>query len=442
MSALPDSPRGCVRSFSDNKKVYFFSGSRYWRYDLGKDYGEAGYPLGLDLWHLTGDFASGIDATIDGQGDFTGKSYFFRGDKYVRYDWKTDKIDRGPNSLATGWGLPEPFASGVDVAFNGMGPFKGKAYFFKDDQCARVDWKTLGVDQEIKPISAWGLGDGFTSGLTACCTDASSIPVIGSDKAFFFKGDRYVRYDWTNDRADSGYPLPTSAGWPTGLAVWAEHMRAPLLVCADARLEAGANRVIAYPGGTSRGQAGWQFGLKFSTLEGLANALEQAVIPPFYGDDGAGSDRIGAGWITRLAINAHGMPGQFDVSEHAFDGKGLSSFTLLDLKPQLERIARMLEPGAPIILLGCNVARGDSGDNLLVGSRLGDSRCVRTHCRVLLDVEINGSVRLFRACSRARIRHPRRGRWRRLGRCPGGGGRGRRRGRRAGPWSGRSRWPG
>ncbi|MEU4196979.1 hemopexin repeat-containing protein [Kribbella sp. NPDC026611] len=362
MGALPDSPRGCIRNPNNTDKVYFFSGDRYWRYDLGKDYGEAGYPLSMDLWHVTGGFAAGVDAALDGQAAFTGKSYFFKNDQYVRYDWRTDTIDRGPNSIAKGWGLPEPFASGVDVAFNGLGAFKNKAYFFKDDIYARVDWTSLGVDQEIKPISAWSLGDGFTSGLTACC-DAPKV--VGHDKAYFFKGDQYVRYDWTNDRADEGYPLPTSAGWPTGLAVWAEHKRAPLLVCSDARLEAGANRVIAYPGGTSRGQAGWQLGMKFSTLQGLADALERAVIPDFYGDDGAGSATIGAGSITRLAINAHGLPGQLDVSNEVFDGKQLSSFTLLELTPQLVRIARMLEPGAPIILLGCNAGRGDSGDNLI-----------------------------------------------------------------------------
>jgi hypothetical protein len=39
------------------------SGDRYWRYDLGKRYGEIKYPLPLSLRHLTGKFASGIDTT-------------------------------------------------------------------------------------------------------------------------------------------------------------------------------------------------------------------------------------------------------------------------------------------------------------------------------------------------------------------------------------------
>ena len=68
-------------------------------------------------------------------------------------------------------------------------------------------------------------------------------------------------------------PCRRSAGSPTGLAVWAEHMRAPLLVCSDARLEAGANRVLAYPDRTSHGQGGWQMGVsRGSALKGLAGA--------------------------------------------------------------------------------------------------------------------------------------------------------------------------
>jgi hypothetical protein len=45
-----------------------------------------------------------------------------------------------------------PLASGVDVAFNGLGASKGKAYFFKDDQHGRVDWTSVGPDQEVRPI--------------------------------------------------------------------------------------------------------------------------------------------------------------------------------------------------------------------------------------------------------------------------------------------------
>jgi hypothetical protein len=36
-------------------------------------------------------------------------------------------------------------------------------------------------------------------------------------KAYFFRGDQYLRYDWNSDSMDSGYPLPIAGNWP-GLA--------------------------------------------------------------------------------------------------------------------------------------------------------------------------------------------------------------------------------
>jgi hypothetical protein len=33
-------------------------------------------------------------------------------------------------------------------------------------------------------------------------------------KAYFFKGDQYLRYDWNSDSMDSGYPLPIAGNWP------------------------------------------------------------------------------------------------------------------------------------------------------------------------------------------------------------------------------------
>lgn len=361
MGVMPSSARGCIRRPFDGGKVYFFAGRRYWRYDLEKDCGEAHYPLPLGEWPLPGVFATGIDAVLDGFGPFAGKSYFFKGDKYVRYDWATNAIDVGPNPIQS-WGLAgDTFGAGVDLAFNGQKSYTGKAYFFKGDRYLRYDWATDRIDGGPNQISAWNLGPGFEDGITACCNTATLL----SAKSYFFKGDRYVRYDWDEDRADPGYPLPTGAGWPTGLAVWAEHKRAPLLVSADARLEAGANRVIAYPGGTPRGQAGWQLGVKFPNPAKLAETLEQATIPEFYGDDDAGSGTIPLGSITRLALNGHGIPGSLDIGTVALGPDRLSVFTMAEMRPVLERIGRMLEPAAPIVLLGCNCARGSEGDDLL-----------------------------------------------------------------------------
>lgn len=310
MAVLPKEARGCIRNPSF-PKVYFFLGDRYWRYDLTRDYGEVRYPLSLGLWRLTGSFAGGIDAAFDEKGSIPQKSHFFKRDKYVRYNWHTEEIDVGPS-----------------------------------------------------PISRWNLGPDFEGDIVACCNLVRSQ----RPKTYFFKQGRYVRYDWALERPDAGYPRPTGAGWPSGLTAWAEHKGALLLTCADARLEAGENRLLAYPQGTKKGQAGWQLGVRFANPANFSDELERAKIPEFYGDDDAGSGTIPPGSIARLGLIAPGRPGTLDTGANRSDlGSRLSAGTVASppLRTNLERIGRMLEPGAPIVLLGCDCARGSAGDELL-----------------------------------------------------------------------------
>ena len=51
------------------------------------------YPTSLSAWNLPGDFASGVDAALEGIGSYDGKAYFFRGDKYVCYDGAANDVD-------------------------------------------------------------------------------------------------------------------------------------------------------------------------------------------------------------------------------------------------------------------------------------------------------------------------------------------------------------
>lgn len=356
--------RGALRGQAQfDGKAYFFRDAAYTRYDLGKDYGEVRYPLPLAEWGLPAPFASGIDATLDGEVPHSGKAYFFKGDRYVRYDWATERVDSELASIGA-WGLTGAFAQGIDAALNGRSPHEGKAYFFKDDKYVRYSWADDRVETQPQPISEWRLSRGFEAGISGCLDHTPSI--FGGTKAYFFKDDRYVRYDWGSDQADPGYPIPRSAAWPAGLAIWAEHVRAPLSICEDARLDAGDNRLIAYPGGTPRGQAGWQLGLRFSTLSRLADHMEAATIPGFYGDPDAGSATVPPGSVTRLAINAHGAPGEFDIRERVNDERGfLTRLTIPAFRVELERIGRMLAPGAPVLLAGCMAGRRDVGDELL-----------------------------------------------------------------------------
>jgi hypothetical protein len=350
-------------------KVYFFQGAQYWRYDLKKDYGEVDYPKPLSAWKLPREFDSGVDACLSGQGLFKGNAYFFKDQWYVSYNWKSNLVSE--RRLIAQWDRARafPFANGIDAALNGQKPHEGKAYFFKGEKYARYDWNEDRIDLVDQKLSAWRLGDGFDSHITACLRGDEG----GWGKnptAYFFKGDSYVKYDWTDDRAVKGYPLPIGAGWPTGCAVWASHSQAPTNVCPDPRLDVGKR--LVYPSGTLSGQAGWQILVEFVTVNDLANKLSGLTIPAWYGDDQAGNGHVPPGRITRLGINAHGLVGAFGIN----GPNAMSEFSqfLTDnvilgnekVGADLERIRRMLAPGASVLLLGCQAAQSIVGGQLVM----------------------------------------------------------------------------
>jgi hypothetical protein len=195
---------------------YFFRGSQYLRYDYGDDLPDPGYPRSIAAeWHgLPAGFTAGFDAAFNGQNGFAGKLYFFKGDRYVRYDWATDKTDPGyPKSIAAEWhGLPANFTTGIDAAVTGKGPFAGKAYLFKGGQYVRYDWATDKTDPGYpKSIAAmWpGLPADFTSGIQAAMNGQKGF----EGKLYLFKGANYARYDWAADHGDPGYPLPVAFNW-------------------------------------------------------------------------------------------------------------------------------------------------------------------------------------------------------------------------------------
>jgi len=188
-----------------NGKAYFFKGDQYLRYDPVQDRTDAGFPHPIaGNWHgLPASFAAGIDAAVLWN---NGKAYFFKGDKYVRYDIAANKSDAG---------FPKPIAGN----WNGLGGHKidaavrwpnGKAYFFSGSKYLRHDMAAGKVDAGFpKPIAGnWnGLPPSFTAGIEAAV-------VWDNGKAYFFKDAAYVRYDIAAGKADAGYPKPIAGNWP------------------------------------------------------------------------------------------------------------------------------------------------------------------------------------------------------------------------------------
>lgn len=189
-------------------RIYFFIGNQYYRYDLnGQDRVDPGYPRPIaGNWPGLEPFAGGIDAgfvTSDGK-----KAYFFRKDKYIRYDVEADQADPGyPQSIAANWKGMGEFAKGIDAAF--LQPNTGKVYFFKGSQYLRYDLTADQVDPgyPLPIIGYWPGLEAFGS------VEAAFVRVQANLKVYFFKGDQYIRYDWKNDQADGGYPAPITGNW-------------------------------------------------------------------------------------------------------------------------------------------------------------------------------------------------------------------------------------
>ena len=143
-----------------------------------------------------------------------GKVYFFRGAAYAQYDIAADRVDPGfPRRIRDGW--PGVFADGVDAAavWPDGSAFGGKAYFFRGDEYVRFDVAAGRAD----PGYPRRIGDGGWPGVFAAGVDAVAVGPAGTawaGKAFFFRGDEYVQYDIEADAADGGYPRKIAGDWP------------------------------------------------------------------------------------------------------------------------------------------------------------------------------------------------------------------------------------
>lgn len=87
----------------DENKVYFFKGDKYVRYDLAADKVDAGYPKAIgSYWDgfKEAGFGSGVDAFIRWDKDW---AYAFKNDKYVRFHIPTDKVDQSARKSVDYW---------------------------------------------------------------------------------------------------------------------------------------------------------------------------------------------------------------------------------------------------------------------------------------------------------------------------------------------------
>ncbi|WP_219835385.1 hemopexin repeat-containing protein [Paenibacillus sp. R14(2021)] len=146
-----------------------------------------------------------------------GKSYLFRNNDYIRFDFESGSQDQDAQSMAQWRGLRmEAPDAAVYWGF-------GKAHFFYGDEYVRYDVRNDGVDEwYLAPNPPRKIADQWP-GVWPDRIDAAVN--WGNGKLYFFRGSEYLRYDITLDRVDPEYPKPIGDWWP---GVWPDNIDAVL----------------------------------------------------------------------------------------------------------------------------------------------------------------------------------------------------------------------
>ncbi len=200
---LPNSFQSNVNAavrWPTNDKVYLFQGDEYVRYDTGEGEMDTGYPKKISAgWTgFPAQFDAGIDAAVAWPGDK--KLYFFKGDSYIRYDVPSQKVDAGyPKKISAGWPtLPASFKSGIDAA--NLWP-NGKIYFFKGNRYLRYDTTANKMDPGYPKLIA-GNWNGFSEEFENQVTAAATFP---NGNAYYFSDNMYIRYNTTTFEVSKGF---------------------------------------------------------------------------------------------------------------------------------------------------------------------------------------------------------------------------------------------
>ena len=182
-----------------NGKAYFFRGDRYVRYNVATRTPDPGYPQDVtDKWN-------GIEADFDTAVAWNNSSaYFFKASGYRQWNIGDSNASL-PNYIARRWTtFPGSFTQRVDAAVSWP---SGKAYFFKDDEYIRYDIEDDEADAGYPKKIGQGWPGLWQDGIEAIVIES---PV----RAHFFRGDEYIQWNLLLDRPDPGFPKKVAPDWP------------------------------------------------------------------------------------------------------------------------------------------------------------------------------------------------------------------------------------
>jgi len=164
------------------KKVYFFAGTRYWRYDIAADRVELGWPkdTATEWRRWPGSYNPAPSAALNAR---NGKAYFFFGADYYRFDIPIDRMHHGPLKVSDYWPGLDAGVS-IDAAVN-LG--SDLVCLFHGNKCTRFDLKenrAVGAPRRIS--EDW-------PGMPDASIDAALN--YGNGSVYFFVGKQYARFD-------------------------------------------------------------------------------------------------------------------------------------------------------------------------------------------------------------------------------------------------------
>ena len=204
---------GGYNSKPSNNKMYLFDGNKYVRWHSANAKMDQGYPRDISAWReLPHNLDAGVYAGYS-KGAFNNKLYIFKDSYYWRWNIEVGRVDKGyPKLISNGWpGLPDNIDAAVYGGYSASSR-NNKLYFFKGAYYYRWDIEKDLLDVGYPKLirNGWpGLPDNLEMAVYAGYSSQGR-----NNKLYFFKGDRYWRWNISNDRADANYPLSVSGNWP------------------------------------------------------------------------------------------------------------------------------------------------------------------------------------------------------------------------------------
>lgn len=203
-------------------KVYFTKHKHYARYNVSPpgpppDGVEYVKPIGANWGHTAQyGFDSDIDAALNWP---NGNVYFFKGDRYAKYNIQANDIVGPPRKTKDFWSGFEGtgFDEYIDATLE-LGD--GSAWFFRDEECLlfgeeKGEETVIVGPGKIATLLPDVAAASFPSGSGGNFGSHLDDGIFMSGKGYLFKGSHYIRVTRSGDflLVDEGYPLKTADQW-------------------------------------------------------------------------------------------------------------------------------------------------------------------------------------------------------------------------------------